>query len=386
MMCSSSGFWFFGGNIVKYALLFLGFILILNSCRISGKQNLAKVTLFSITLASIFVLFLAFSWIRNHQIFQFQNLIFIGIIYSLMCCGFVFGLRENMEINFSRWQLLVLALLIVTASGMYAMKANEYSFHTVNRSIGVEGVMSPVGLSIGFGFLAQISILFVLFGKTASSKLIFVPACLAGISALVLTATRGPLLWLGLFNSFLVSIIIWRSNQRMKIILTIFAVAILGFVGVVLVYKFDLPLADRVRLMEARILGTFSPYGYIETSERDLIWLNLANTWESWIVFGQKNYRGYPHNQFLEWTTRFGLIGLAVSFLSLLSFLYSLFKLKTYEFRLTLGHVILGLFCLSFLISMLSMPLEHSRFLFLGFGYVLGVLLSRTPHALGKRY
>jgi hypothetical protein len=111
----------------------------------------------------------------------------------------------------------------------------------------------------------------------------------------------------------------------------------------------------------------------ISANGRIEYWNHYASTFSNWILFGERFYSGYPHNQYLEILVRFGLLGIPLLILSLFvmaKFIHSfLFKKKERDFELTL---ISAIFLFAYLSSLSSLNLEMNRAMWLGLGYFFG--------------
>ena len=122
----------------------------------------------------------------------------------------------------------------------------------------------------------------------------------------------------------------------------------------------------------------------VSTSSRQIYWQHYLSTIEDWILFGERGYTGYPHNQWLEILVRFGFLGVPLLFFSIFLFVIlginTLFKRITPDLEYT---VITVLFVFGYLQSMTSLSLHQNRVLWLGFGYIFGLFISqRTQRVL----
>ena len=90
------------------------------------------------------------------------------------------------------------------------------------------------------------------------------------------------------------------------------------------------------------------------------------------MFFGQANYIPYPHNQILEIIMRWGIFGLPILVISVMSFKKSLHTMLKRPAKNSFIFLISMLFIFTYLQSMTSLNLDHNRFLWLGFGFLLG--------------
>ena len=98
------------------------------------------------------------------------------------------------------------------------------------------------------------------------------------------------------------------------------------------------------------------------------------------IFFGLKNYQLYPHNQFLEIFMRWGVFGLPIFLISIISILRSINIIKKKITKNSLTFLICTVFIFTYLQSMTSLSLDNNRFLWLGFGFLIG--LSKNNNEL----
>jgi O-antigen ligase len=92
------------------------------------------------------------------------------------------------------------------------------------------------------------------------------------------------------------------------------------------------------------------------------------------ILFGQDNYKPYPHNQFLEIIMRWGIFfGMPLLFVSISSFFRSVkILMKGKKINPFINMAIL-LFAFAFLQSLSSMSLDVNRILWFGLGFIIGL-------------
>ena len=112
---------------------------------------------------------------------------------------------------------------------------------------------------------------------------------------------------------------------------------------------------------------------------RQMMLESYLSTWGQWILFGEENYVGYPHNQWIEILARFGLLGLPLLVMSLVLFVRLGWDLLTGKIHPDVEFSLIAtLFVYSYLQSMSSLSLQVNRALWLGFGYLIGYYVERS--------
>jgi O-antigen ligase len=109
------------------------------------------------------------------------------------------------------------------------------------------------------------------------------------------------------------------------------------------------------------------------------MWHSYASTFEQWIVFGEKGYVGYPHNQWVEILARFGLLGIPMLVMSIVLFCRVCWDVVTRKIHPDVEFSLIAiLFVYSYLQSMSSLSLQVNRALWLGFGYLIGYFVEQS--------
>ncbi len=99
---------------------------------------------------------------------------------------------------------------------------------------------------------------------------------------------------------------------------------------------------------------------------------NFFKELPSLIFIGQKEYRPYPHNQFMEIIMRWGIFGIPLLILSIYTIIRALRLIKINLFKYSpFAMVVLIIFIFSYLQSMTSLALEMNRMLWFGFGFLI---------------
>lgn len=122
------------------------------------------------------------------------------------------------------------------------------------------------------------------------------------------------------------------------------------------------------------LLISFTKRDRIDPSgqERVMVYEKFMNNFSSFFPAGEKNYKPYPHNQFMEIIMRWGLFGLPLLFLSVKLYLKSFKHVNVNNYTVKpVATIIIVLFLFSYFQSMTSLSLEMNRMLWLGFGFLI---------------
>ena len=385
LLYASTGFWFVGGSSLKQAMM-LGAIglIALRFVAVPPGQRGNVLAGAAIGLAFT-VYFLCHAYVRQHQIFDTQNLLFWIINVILFVFGFALPKLETDLRNIPTWMLLIAAILALASAVVFLGASGKTSLNTgaVQRELDIEGAMTPVGLAVNFGYVAAACAAVAMVLPGLLWRLIWSAAALAAMAAVLSTGSRGPLLWFAvlvviLFSSGARSV--GAKVARLTLVCLVVG-AVFGLGYAVSQQLAGQPHESRIAFGLARVFGTLEANSMVGTlSDRDLIWNDLEHRMNEWMVFGDTGYltAEYPHNQLLEWVYRYGLVGLIAAAVSLAAFFRALFLAFATRSRVSLSFVVLALFLFNWLISMFSTNLDSARFLFAGFGLLCAMLRSRS--------
>ena len=148
-------------------------------------------------------------------------------------------------------------------------------------------------------------------------------------------------------------------------------------------YQNNYAVSERLSVLVERFSSMFRAFSGSSSdasiTDREVIWTYYAQNIETWIIWGEQGYVGYPHNQFLEILVRFGLLGIALLIVSVLTFLFGLLFLfsskRKYDLEISLISTV---FVFSYLQSMTSLSLQMNRAMWLGLGYLLGIFFNQA--------
>lgn len=368
------------GGGFRYVALVLGFLLI---C-ISAYHRIALRTkpinyVFLCGLSLYSSILLIWPYLRGHPDAGLLPTVFSLIIFCLFFAGYFIG-RSSRAKGLPTVGLVHLAFIILAAisSYKYLSFVKQMTFAGGGRDLDTG---NPVGVAYIFTtFCIVLIYLFILY-KSFVVKAVALFGLIFAALIVVSTGSRGAVLWgsVAFFYIFFVLIL----HGRLRITLgRVLGSMLLVLLGVFLVYGLSLvnyAVAERWDLMAARFTGLFGTLlgdgSDMSTVGRLYKYSYYFNSYDQWLLLGEKGYFGYPHNQFLEIVVRFGLYGVPLLILSL----YALFKTIYFSLfnrvkdNLSVEWYLFSLlFIFCYLQSMTSLSLEINRGLWLGMGFLVG--------------
>jgi O-antigen ligase len=188
-----------------------------------------------------------------------------------------------------------------------------------------------------------------------SSKLLFIGLMIVGFANVIISASRGPFLFMVFCILFSLIHYIYSQRKNLKkfiysiliffIILTIFRTVILSFAS-----KYDITLFQRFEtLLESRKNA--------EKEERDYLFTSAVDQFISNPIIGDqyvlKDGNGYPHNIAIEVLMSTGIIGGFFFLITLLIVLYKIYKIWLIPYNSTI-FILLNVAMFYFLCGMTS--------------------------------
>jgi O-antigen ligase len=368
MAWSTSAYFLFGAS-AKLTALFIGFSMIVYSC--TKFDVLRKWGGHLFIQAIFFLLLIALAIINDQETLDRIDIIFAAICFFMFTSGFL--LKKNKSFLTQTLQLNVVIYLIIYAGCLFSAFI-FYQKQSVLFSESILGVrdlgdesLNPVGVAYNHALL----FILVTWSLSANQKkwlfLLGLSAATSTLLVVSLTLSRGAVTYLILLGLLLVLRFVISKG-----VIKIF------YWGVILI-SISLGMLNYLstnNLIEAKWNSLEARFDRVGQSSDESI-NKRADFYGSFsdnvldYSFGQYNYRPYPHNQFLEIIMRWGLFGLPLLIISLLSLYKSLnwIILNHSENLNTIHGLIILLFLFCFFQSMTSLSLEMNRFLWFGFGY-----------------
>lgn len=382
LMFGSFGWFFIGGNVLRYVFLLLGFVLLILVSLKRQQWRLLRHAGFIALSVATFAVLLVIMYLREH-VFSYQALVFQCVVFALFVSGGLLGARAQLnkiELTFSQSALLI--AFVVPGMLGFLRYAEQLAFYGASRDFGsIE--LNPVGLAYATSVLCVVMLFGVFVGRNWIVKSIFGGASLVVFFALASSASRGAFVFL-LVTIFVVVFALLLKKQ-LSWSRAFFILLLLPLAGFLTLYIFagQWHFLERFDILFNRLVST---YNYlIGESSRDMAtearFVNqkfyLLN-WRDWFLFGTFGYVGYPHNQFIEWAARFGLIGTSIGVFFFVVFVRTI-KIFIFSARRVPQEIFLffPLLLFSYLQSMTSLSLDMNRALFFAMGYFVGYFLLK---------
>lgn len=381
LMTGSIGYYFIFGNLVRLGFIGLGFLVVMYvAFRRHGFLPHNHIAFLAIS-SFVFMYFILLSILRQHA-FSFTQIIFQVVAFLFFVGGALLGARPQLgKIDFSLRQTLL--VVCVTVPGVIALLrfTESISFYQVTRGFG-ETELNPVGLA----YACSVMLLALVFLGLQSKSLY--GASVVGIGILLVAATimttgsRGATLFVGFSVLITIALLIFKRQLNLLRSSALILVVLLAVASLV-AFKDDFYFFERFDIVAARIESMFYYFrgeadADMSIEARYVMQQFYLESWPSWIWIGQQYYVGYPHNQWLEWGARFGLVGIAVGGVFMWVFVkYNwlvFFRLRKIDGELLFFYLLL---LYSYMQSLTSLSLDINRSLMLATGYGFGFLFLR---------
>ena len=392
MLYWSQALYFVAGNKIRLLSLAMGFVFIGVAVCLRARWRILRHTPFVIITGSYFCTLAFLTKFQGHQMWYYSNqIIFCCVCIFLFWFGYI--LARNKRQNFfsaDQWSLVGFAGIAIICLLAFLRFVKDISFSGSMRGFG-ETTLNPVGVAYANTCLCLIFLVVGCCNKRIISKTVHLLAACLALGVVLSSATRGAVIW-GICG-ILYFLLLHRSLRYFSAKNISYAViAALILIPVIsIIYFTNYAISERIDILIRRFEDMFlSLFGGgqapidLSTSSRQIYWQHYLSTIEDWILFGERGYTGYPHNQWLEILVRFGFLGVPLLFFSIFLFVIlginTLFKRITPDLEYT---VITVLFVFGYLQSMTSLSLHQNRVLWLGFGYIFGLFISqRTQRVL----
>ena len=381
---------FIAGSFSRLGSLVFGFCSIALAALIRSSTSLFEyVGVFSVT-GSYFLFLGLQSKIQEHHIWYDQlQIIFCLICLFLFWFGFVLGSSKVRTVNVgSEWILVIFGLLGILALIGFLRFVKDISFYGTQRDYG-DTSLNPVGVAYSMICLALAYLVLGVCAPKLWRKMLFFAVVALAFIAAVSSASRGAL-FAGL-GAVIYFVLLNRRTVQWSVRSWLTTVGgILFMLPIIwIMYHKNYAISERSALLIKRVSSMFRAFSGNSNdpsmSIREITWDYYIKNIETWIVFGEKGYSAYPHNQFFEILVRFGLFGIPLLLMSVFTIgrvlSYLLFSRQKYDLEFSFVSI---LFVFSYLQSMTSLSLQINRVMWLGFGYFLGIIFNRNCVPRGK--
>ena len=372
------------GIIGKYISLFSG-LLLLVIYLLNRKLDLRLLRL-TIVSFSIFSVYILISYFLDQKTFTAQTIIFDFINIILFIIGYNLSTVNEYEIKIPDPIIIFISIVTILSSFVYFSRQV-----LLNLDIGVRGLGDESLNAVGVAYIhAQIFILLIwlLFRKNSFLiKGILILASIGTLLVILITESRGAIIYLSLlcFIVFYKNIFSFiRVKNFLPLSIIIFSLGFLINTSLVqnkienISMRFStLLFADSITITQDR-----------SVTARLEVQSDFFNNYDK-MIFGKYKYVPYPHNQFIEIYMRWGIFGIPIFIVSILSFINAMrFYKKHREHKKSLRFFLFLVFIFCYLQSMSSLSLDNNRLLWLGFGLFLSNknLNKNNKFKVNKKY
>ena len=368
----------------KYISLFSG-LLLLVIYLLNRKLDLRLLRL-TIVSFSIFSVYILISYFLDQKTFTAQTIIFDFINIILFIIGYNLSTVNEYEIKIPDPIIIFISIVTILSSFVYFSRQV-----LLNLDIGVRGLGDESLNAVGVAYIhAQIFILLIwlLFRKNSFLiKGILILASIGTLLVILITESRGAIIYLSLlcFIVFYKNIFSFiRVKNFLPLSIIIFSLGFLINTSLVqnkienISMRFStLLFADSITITQDR-----------SVTARLEVQSDFFNNYDK-MIFGKYKYVPYPHNQFIEIYMRWGIFGIPIFIVSILSFINAMrFYKKHREHKKSLRFFLFLVFIFCYLQSMSSLSLDNNRLLWLGFGLFLSNknLNKNNKFKVNKKY
>ena len=386
MLYWSQALYFVAGNQIRMLSLVLGLGSIVAAACLRAQRRISKhVPL--VIISGLYFCVLAFLSKFQMHIIWYDNiqLIFCVVCLILFWSGYILAREKVHDFLLADQRIFIIfggiAIVCLLAFLQYV---KDISFHGSLRDFGATA-LNPVGVAYANTCLCLIFLVMGFSNNKLITKLIYLFTAALALGVVMSSASRGAVIWgmCGIIY-FLLLNRYWRDISVKNLLVALGACIVLVPI-LLLIYSTNYAVSERMDILfkrfEAMYYSLFGGGGAstdLSTSSRQIYWYQYYSTLKEWVVWGERGYIGYPHNQWLEIFVRFGFLGLPLFFISIFLFLRLGLDTLFQRFRPDVEYsIITVLFVFGYMQSMTSLTLHANRVLWLGFGYVLGGFIAR---------
>lgn len=378
---------FIFGSMGRTGAILVGSTLIGIATLMRTGPRLSHYFIFLLGSITYFALLLMLTRIQGHAEWIFaRNVTYSILAFSLFICGYILGSeRPAFNNTTSHWLFIPVVLALIGTQLIYARSMQTYitiARARATRSDFGGAEVDPISLAFTAGCLATICLGLALVNKTLMKRILYFAGFFLLILIMLSSASRGATVWMAV--TLVITVLLIRRHRyfNLKHKMAILVAVIVAIPALILLYHFNTALAQRIDILWDRMGAMFtlfddSAYNQQDVSNgRNRLWMHYLGDPAAWLVLGEKQYSGYPHNLWLEAVVRYGLLGLPL----LIIFIYTFAKLMIDAIRARIpadGEFIIMalLFTFAYLSNLTSLSITVNRALFLGTGYFLGYYL-----------
>jgi hypothetical protein len=382
----SQAMYFVAGNTARMGSLAVGFGLILCAAWLRSKGHLFRNVAFIIITGGYFVALTLLTVFQQHAIcYDRIQQIFAVVCIFLFWAGYILAREKRHDfVSANQWSLVGVAGIAIVCLLAFLRFVKDISFEGSARGFG-ETTLNPVGVAYANTCLTLIFVVVGILNSSLIHKSVHLLAACLAFAVVLSTASRGAMVWGACTLVFFLLLNRHRKYLSVKNVLIAVGSCILLIPICVVLYKTNYAILERADILVKRFMSLF--YGIVEVggrgddsiNARQIMLHSYASTFEQWIIFGEKGYVGYPHNQWIEILARFGLLGIPMLVMSVVLFCRLVWDAVTRKIYPDVEFSLITiLFVYSYLQSMSSLSLQVNRALWLGFGYLIGYFVEQS--------
>jgi hypothetical protein len=376
--------YFLLGNNARLGMLGVGFLAIVAGSLLRAGRLLVERGPFLLLALLPMALLAAQTHFLKHRFESELGWVFLGIAASLFLCGIALGYSESRAPHRPALYLTTVA----TGFGIVAMLLflrfiETISLLTVARTFA-DTELNPIAVGYAHMVLCMVFLLLALLARGWILRTVALAAAVTAFGLVVSSASRAILVWGALASIIMILAVLRRSDTIHK--RRLLMVAVIGCVAVLVAGGLWLgaSIGERAQILMSRweelLAGVRGEKVDNSLMAREQMWRFYLENPQAWWPFGERFYQGYPHNQWIEWIARFGVIGIPFAMLSMVAIFYAWRVLWSRRNLSTEALVVLGGFLVGYFQSITSLSLEMNRVMWLGYGYLLGIALQ--PRAM----
>jgi hypothetical protein len=383
----SQSMYFVAGGLARLGSLALGFGLILCAAWLRSKGHLFRHLPFVILSGMYFAALVMLSIFQEHRIWYDQTQqIFCLVCICLFWAGYILAREKRQDfVSANQWSLVGVAGIAIVCLLAFLRFVKDVSFEGSERGFG-ETTLNPVGVAYANTCLGLVFVVVGVLNKSLIRKAVHLLAACLTFGVVISSASRGAVIWGACAVVFFLLLNRHRKYLSGKNVLIAVGACILLVPVCAVLYTTNYAISERMDILVDRFIEMFQSLfggGQARTdmslNARQVILQGYISTFNQWILLGEKNYSGYPHNQWVEMLARFGLLGIPLLIMSVVLFFRLGWDVLTRKMHPDVEFSLVAtLFVYSYLQSMTSLSLQVNRALWLGFGYLLGYFIERS--------
>ena len=382
----SQALYFIAGNQMRMLSLVLGLGSIVAAAYLRARGRLFQHAPLIVISGLYFCLLAFLTKFQGHAIwYDRTQLIFCVVCLILFWSGYILAREKRQDfLSADQRTLVIIAGIAIICLLAFLRYVKNISFHGSGRDFG-ETALNPVGVAYANTCLSLIFVVLGFLNSRLITKSVYLFAASLALGVVMSSASRGAVIW-G-FCGIVYFLLLNRHFKyfSVKNLLVASGACIIVIPVLTLIYHTNYAVSERMDILfkrfEAMYYSIFGGGGAstdLSTSARQIYWYQYYTTLKEWVIWGERGYIGYPHNQWLEIFVRFGFLGLPLFFISIVLFLRLALDTLFQRFRPDVEYsIITVLFVFGYMQSMTSLNLQANRVLWLGFGYVLGGFIAR---------